>query len=142
MMGGAFPQGSYECNFEGRCGGVDTKYAIDNWPTPILFSGFEIGEGIKTGKSLATTPLTNPVRRAYDINGHSSWDLTAALAAVEDPTLYWNISPEGSCEILPPAGNQWHATPNRSHAYLIAKAPPAEVAKVLDDLLALPPGKK
>jgi hypothetical protein len=139
-MGGGYPQSSYECNFEGRSGGADAAYVVAHWPTPVLFSGFEIGVAISTGKGLRSTPDTNPVKRACDNNGHPSWDPTAALAAVEDPTRYWALSPEGSVEIKG-AGDQWHPTPNRGQSYLIVKVPPAEVGKALDDLLALPPRK-
>jgi hypothetical protein len=139
-MGGQFPQGGYECNFEGRSGGVDAQYTVEHWPTPILFSGVEIGLTIMTGKGLASTPVTNPVRRACDNNGHQSWDPTAVLAAVEDPTLYWNVSPDGYCQVIG-AGDQWHPSPNRGHSYLIAKLPPDEVAKALNALLSSPPGR-
>jgi purine nucleosidase len=141
VMGGQYPQGS-ESNFISTGAGPDTQYAVEHWPTPILFSGFEIGLPMITGKVLVHTPVTNPVRRAYDPNGRPSWDLTAALAAVEDPTLYWTVSPEGYCEVRSNGSDQWHETPNRHHTYLIAKMPPAEVGKVLDDLLALPPALK
>jgi hypothetical protein len=137
-MGGGYPSFSNECNFEGRSGGADARYTVENWPTPILFSGFEIGVAISTGKGLAATPVTNPVRRACDNNGHPSWDPTAVLAAVEDPTLYWTVSPSGYCQVVGP-GDQWHPTPNRGHSYLIAKVPAAEVGKVLNDLLTRPP---
>jgi hypothetical protein len=139
-MGGQYPQGC-ESNFISMGAGPDTQYVLEHWPTPVLLSGFEIGLPIITGKVLASvSPKISPVRRAYDvINGRPSWDLTAALAAVEDPTLYWTVSEEGYCEVLPSGCDQWHATPKRGHRYLIAKLPPAEMVKVLDGLLALPP---
>jgi hypothetical protein len=142
VMGGQYPQGG-ESNFVTGGGGLITQYAVEHWPTPILFSGFEIGEGIISGKALASTPSANPARRAYALNGfgngRSSWDLTAVLAAVEDPNLYWDVSGDGYCEVASDGTNQWHPTPHRGHFYLIAKVPPADVAKALDDLLALPP---
>jgi len=140
-MGGGYPKSGYECNFEGHSGGADAKYVVDNWPTPALFSGFEIGLAISTGKCLKNAPDTNPAKRACDNNGHSSFDPTAAYCAVEDPTRFWTISPEGSVEVLG-AGDQWHPTPNRHQSYLIVKAPPAEVGQALDDLLAKLPAKK
>jgi inosine-uridine nucleoside N-ribohydrolase len=140
-MGGGYPTSGYECNFEGRDGGADAKYVVENWPTPALFSGFEIGLPILTGKCLKTAPDTNPAKRACDVNGHPSWDPTAAYAAVEDPTRFWTLSPEGSVEVNG-AGDEWHPTPNRHQSYLIAKTPPAEVGQALDDLLAKLPTKK
>lgn len=146
VMGGQFPQsdpvrGEYNLSFGN--GGPDAQYAVEHWPTPILFTGFEIGLEIVTGKRLAAAPSANPVRRAYELftsfNGRPSWDLTAVLAAVEDPALYWRVSPEGYCQVSPIGTNQWHPTPNRAHSHLIAKVPSAEIADALDDLLALPP---
>jgi hypothetical protein len=145
VMGGAFPQGGPECNFSSGGGALDTRYVAEHWPTPILFTGFEIGQGIITGKGLVTAPATNPVRRAYELytsfHGRESWDLTAVLAAVEDPALYWKVSDDGYCEVFPDGKNQWHSTPHRGHAYLIENVSPVEIAQVLDDLLELPPGK-
>jgi hypothetical protein len=146
LMGGQFPQsdparGEYNLSFGN--GGPDAHYTVEHWPTPILFSGFEIGLEIVTGKQLLAAPPSNPVRRAYELftsfNGRPSWDLTAVLAAVEDPALYWDVSPEGYCQVTPIGTNRWHSTPNRAHSYLIAKVPPAEIAKALDHLLAQPP---
>jgi hypothetical protein len=140
-MGGGYPQIGGECNFEGHSGGADAKYVVDDWPTPALFSGFEIGLAISTGKGLRGTPDTNPAKRACDNNGHASFDPTAAYCAVEDPTRFWTISPEGSVEVKG-SGDEWHPTPNRHQSYLIVKVPPAEVGQALDDLLAKLPTKK
>jgi hypothetical protein len=140
-MGGGYPQCGYECNFEGRSGGADAQYVVANWPTPVLFSGVEIGGAISTGRGLRGTPDTNPVKRACDNNGHPSWDPTAAYCAVEDPTRFWTVSPEGSVEVIG-AGDQWHPTPNRHQTYLIKKVPPEQVGQALDDLLAKLPTKK
>ena len=108
-----------------------------------MFSGFEIGGAIITDTKLASASVKDPVRRAYELQdrftGHQSWDLTAALAAVEDPALYWDVGCGGYCEVAPGGANQWHSTPNRGHSYLIEKVPSADVAKVLDGFLAMPP---
>lgn len=146
VMGGGFPQSGGEYNFGAGGGGPDTQYTVEHWPTPILFSGFEIGGQIVTGKRLIDAPHNDPVRRAYELythfNGRQSWDLTAAFAAAGgDIAHYWNVSSDGYCQVTPSGADQWHPTPNRGHSYLIAKLPPSEVGKALDDLLALPPAK-
>jgi purine nucleosidase len=146
VMGGAFPQGGPEYNFSSGGGSPDTRYAVEHWPTPILFSGFEIGGNIVSGKVLVSAPPTDPIRRAYELhhssNGRQSWDLTAVLAAVNSPAPYWDVSGDGYCEVMPNGTDQWHPTPNRGHSYLVQKLPPADVARALDDLLALPPATK
>src|SRR5690242_1575489 len=48
-MGGAFPSGS---EFNINRDFISSKYVYENWPTPVLFSGFEIGEKIKAGLPL------------------------------------------------------------------------------------------
>jgi hypothetical protein len=141
VMGGAYPDG-HEWNFSGFNAGPDTKYVIDNWPTPILFSGFEIGGAIVTSKKLSIDPASDPVRRAYELfnglQGRQSWDLTAALAAVRPTYLYWNVSPEGTCVVTPDGKNTWSTTPH-GHTYLIARTPPSDVGVILDDLITIPP---
>ena len=145
VMGGKYPNNPItDCNFTAST----TQYVIASWPTPILFSGEEIGNEIITGKSLASTPITNPVRRAYELHGNlrggrPSWDLTAVLAAVRDPHLYWDVSPSGTCNVLGGnKGNDWVPTPDRGHTYLIKKRPPEDMAKILDDLMSAPPTHK
>jgi hypothetical protein len=146
VMGGHFPkcEKNGEYNFAAQQGGPDTEYAIENWPTPILFTGFELGEGINTGKNLVAAPASNPVRRAYELytqfKGRQSWDLTAILAAVRDPALYWTVETDGYCRVNPDGTNAWTPTPHRGHSYLTVKVPPSDMARLLDDLLALPPG--
>ena len=46
---------------------IATRAAVEGWPTPIVFSGFEIGAAITTGLSLEAAPAENPVRTAYSI---------------------------------------------------------------------------
>lgn len=58
-----------------------------NWPTPITFLGWEIGDPVHTGGSL---PEEDPLRKAlidYKCEGgRSSWDpMTALLAIIGDP---------------------------------------------------------
>ena len=144
-MGGQYPKSPItDCNFSAP----NTQYVVANWPTPILFSGCEIGNEIITGKSLASTPTTNPVRRAYELHGNlrggrQSWDLTAVLAAVRDPHLYWEVSPSGACNVFGGnKGNEWVPAPDSGHTYLIKKLPSENVAKILDNLMSEPPTHK
>lgn len=149
VMGGQFPNPQHyaEYNFSANGTGPDARYVVENWPTPILFSGFSIGQGISTGPALAEAPAANPVRRAYQLfdnavkNGRSSWDLTAVLAAVRDPHPYWNVMEDGYCAVDEKGINTWTPTPHRGHSYLSAKLDNAEMAHTLDGLISAPPGK-
>ncbi len=119
----------------------------NEWPTPVLYSGFEIGNSCPTGARLSTeTPENNPVRRSYEQwhgrpgQNRPSWDLTAALAAVTGPAPWWDLGPAGRCIVDPANGaNRWEAVPGGKDHYLVERMPPADVARALDDLLVLPP---
>jgi len=142
-MGGGYPSIGCECNFASADCWRDTQFVVDNWPTPMLFSGFEIGSGIITGKCLANAPAADPVKRIYGLvtgfGGRPSWDLTAALAATGDLDRYWSVSPPGYVRIFPGGGDQWYPAPDTGRSYLIVKMPPADVGKALDALLMAPP---
>ena len=150
VMGGQFPNPEHrdEWNFAANDLGPETKYVVENWPTPILFDGFSIGQGISTGPALATTPASNPVRRAYELfdnavkNGRSSWDPTTVLAAVRDPQKYWNVVSDGTCTVSDKGISDWSPTPHRGHSYLAPKIDNAEIKMALDELMATPPGTK
>jgi len=136
-MGGGFPSTSGEFNFNRDV--AATKYAVENWPTPILFSGAEIGSPIQTGAKLALTPESNPIRRAYELAGgyvgatRSSWDQTAVLAAIRDPLLYWDLVTTGYCAVGVDGSNTWHDYPDKDHAYLVKKLSNAEMVEIYGD---------
>ena len=111
-MGGTFVSGR-EFNFYSDIPAM--RHAVEAWPTPIVFSGFEIGQGIGTGAGLRDLPATNPVRRAYELSngltGHSSWDQTAVLYAVRGLAGklddMWGLSSSGSVVVSADGSNQW-----------------------------------
>ena len=96
-MGGKIPEGR-EANLIHD--GPAAAYAVAHWPTPIVFSGWEIGQEIMTGAGLRKAPEGTPVRRAYELynglNDRQSWDQTAVLYAVRglDGGLsdYWDVA--------------------------------------------------
>ncbi len=149
-MGGRFPEGRFDDGNGEYNVATDTAAsvrAINDWPTPVLFSGFEIGSRIFTGEALRRTPAGNPVRSAYQhyTGGKSreSWDLTAVLAAVRGPEDYWTVSRPGQC--LMHAGvargyNEWIPSATHRQRYLVEKMPPARLGRILDELLTTPPG--
>jgi len=63
-MGGKIPEGR-EANFVND--GPAAEYAVGNWPTPIVFSGYEIGKAILTGARLRDNPTSSPTRRAFEL---------------------------------------------------------------------------
>ncbi|MFW6164192.1 MAG: nucleoside hydrolase [Planctomycetota bacterium] len=145
-MGGKFPAGR-EANLIHD--GPAAAYAIAHWPTPIVFSGWEIGVEVLTGGRLAELPESSPVRRAYQLyNGlkpHKSWDQTAVLYAVRGTRggleAVWDLHREGRCHVFPDGRNAWRPEPDRPHAYLVEKMPPAQVARRIEALMLYQPTK-
>ncbi len=139
-MGGGYPSSGGEFNFNRDPDA--TVYAVENWPKPVLFSGFEIGVSILTGAKLALTSESNPIRRAYELAGgyvgstRSSWDQTAVLAAIRNPLLYWNLETTGYCSVAANGSNQWYSSPDSDHSYLISNVADAEMVEIIDNLMA------
>jgi inosine-uridine nucleoside N-ribohydrolase len=142
--GGKFPDGNGEYNLM-----WDTSAsvrAINDWPTPIVFSGFEIGARVKVGARLKDTTESNPVRACYQhyngLNNREAWDLTAILYAVRGSGDYWTISEPGFALMharVSHGYNEWISTPSKQHRYLIEKMAPDTLGKVIEDLLIEPP---
>jgi purine nucleosidase len=141
-MGGQFPEGR-EANI--RWDAAAAAEAIGNWPTEIIFSGWEIGRPIMTGGRLEQLPRTSPVRRSYELfNGlkpHHSWDQAATLFAVRgldngSASEYWTLSPPGRIVIDPADGsNTWEEKPGGTHRYKLTGRDPARIADEIDVLM-------
>lgn len=138
VMGGAFPSGS-EWNFE-MCP-RSARYVAEYWPTPIMFSGFEIGYEIITGERLFDdAPESSPVRQAYALylgqrGGRQSWDLTAVLYGVRGLADYWETQTGGYVEVSESGANRWLDSKDKDHSYLTKKMEPGQIRDLLDDLL-------
>lgn len=138
--GGKFPNGGGEYNVA-----VDTAAAvraINDWPTPIVFSGFEIGARVFVGQRLAQVAEPNPIRTGYQfyngLQNRESWDLTAALFAVRGAGDYWTLSEPGYCVMhggVPQGYNEWMPGTKHRHQYLIEKMAPEKLARVIEDLV-------
>jgi inosine-uridine nucleoside N-ribohydrolase len=79
----------------------------EKWPTPVIFSPFETGERIITGKNFGTLGQDHPVRAAYRLfndgdegKGRMSWDLTAAWYAVMGIEPFFKLSNQYDVSIL------------------------------------------
>lgn len=156
VMGGKYPQGK-EYNF--YFGGVQhaALKVVDTWPNevPIVFSGYEVGESIVSGKTYKQTLADGPLRLAllkqYSAldKGRFSWDETAVLYAVRGQSYQgeqlWKLHTGGHNVVDPKDGaNKWADTPDKNQSYMIIAAPPARIAQVLEDLVlgAKPRGAK
>ncbi len=142
-----YPYGR-EHNFFARGSAAFTGPVLDQWPTRILFSGYETGERILTGPALTELDRMNPVRRAYAghpseplVNGRMSWDQTAVLAAIRDPEQYWDLSGPGRVEVDSEGNSQWIDDPDGTHRHLIERENPGppEIANIIEKLMVYLP---
>ena len=140
-MGGHYPTAeNAEHNF--KFGGQKTAQAVNGWPTPILFSGWEVGNRLITGADWPEDqPASrNPIRRAYELygkpgQGRQSWDQTSVLAAIRDPGSWWALREDGYNHVFDDGRNQWRSAPDKEHAYLMERADRAEVVETIDRLM-------
>ena len=155
-MGGRYPSSGEQGEFNFATYPEATAYVLGHWPTPVMFSGGELGEKVLTGARLMKKydPARHPVARAYlEYTGgkdRMSWDQTAALFAVRGLAhggqTYFKAVSQGhnrfELGVGPPGGrgpqpsrNAWVAEPDSEQAYLVEAMPPAQLARVIEDLM-------
>ncbi|MGN6801057.1 MAG: nucleoside hydrolase [Ginsengibacter sp.] len=136
-MAGWFPQGrEYNLYTDSSA----SANVFNHWPTPVIFSGFEIGNNIKTGLGLAhDEALAGPVKDVFgycipkakeDSAGRSSWDETAVFVAIKGAEPYFGLK-RGHI-IINGGNNSWKDDPNGSQFYLTKALPNKEVAAILE----------
>lgn len=145
-MGGRYPRGK-EANFY-RPHPESTVVSVSNWPTTVVFSGWELGRDIITGGESFRQKAAkdSPVRRAYELYnnfaGRHSWDQTSVLYAVRgtDEDTLWSVQWDGSNHVFPDGSNEWRTSPhNENHGYLVAKMAPERIAEILEQLMLQEP---
>jgi inosine-uridine nucleoside N-ribohydrolase len=150
IMGGKFPSGENEWNFNGDMPGV-TKFVLENLIVPIVFSGYEIGVRIMTGPRLVEAGEASPLYVGYKyFSAHAPWmnqfyqigkitpnatyDQTSVLYSVRgDVGEYWDLVENGICVPDSTGGNYWKEINDRptNHAYLVLKKDPEEMAEII-----------
>lgn len=151
IMGGAFPRTSQpETNI--RLDPAAAVTVVNEWPGPLLFTGWEVGRVLSCGSELKSTPATNPVRRAFELRpyrkgraidaGKPAYDQTAVLLAVRgpDPEL-WQVVDKGRVVFDSDGHCQWKRDPPKRHAYVKIKGGPAKLTRLIEDLMKAPPNR-
>lgn len=146
-MAGLFPEGK---EFNVYCDTPASQVVAEEWPTEIIFSGFEIGNAVLTGKQLIGSEIKDsPVKDAYSIciaqtdpDGRMSWDLTAVLVAVKGYEPYYTVE-RGTFKVVNDEGaNSWIPGETGRHLRLIEKMPPAQIAALLENYIMHQPSVK
>jgi inosine-uridine nucleoside N-ribohydrolase len=124
-----------------------------NWPTPVVFSGYEIGVAAAFPHEVIERDLEyvkhHPLKEAYCLynpppHDRPTWDPTALLYAVYPERGYFELSPSGTVTVED-NGATWYR-PSRDgkgrHRYLVMSA--AQAARVREAIVQLsvePPGR-
>ncbi|MFB2120698.1 nucleoside hydrolase [Parapedobacter sp. 2B3] len=147
-MAGLFPEG---IEFNVYKDPSASANVFDNWPTPILFSGFEIGANIFTGCRVGARTDSGPVTKAYDYNlktyaeggetNRQSWDQTAVLIAVRNPSDYFYVNGPGKFTVDEKGFNKWDPTTDAGHYFVVHKYPYQHISDVVERLMLHNPAK-
>jgi hypothetical protein len=150
-MGGKFPKGDDEWNFNGNMPGV-TKYVLNNLKVPVVFTGFELGAQIKTGDVFNEIDPETPLYKGFmyfsqhapwikdqfkgKILDNSTFDQTAVLYAVNGGVdVLWEKITGGFCEADNKGGNRWVKRQNSNHAYLKLIEKPKFMALLIEAIM-------
>lgn len=115
-----------------------------DWPTPIVFSGFEIGEAIRYPAVSIEEDFNyvdhHPIPEAYQRyeptpHERPTWDLTSVLHAVFPDRGYFDLSPPGRVVVEDDAHTVFTPEASGPHRFLIAS--PEQVARVKEAFVQL-----
>lgn len=140
-MAGRFPRGN-EFNLAQDV--KSSKKVLTEWPTPILFSGFEIGQKIKTGIPLIHDEeiRESPVKDVFaicipmakeDSAGRMSWDETAVFVAIKGWQNFYDLE-TGKCDIHSDGINEW-TNGGTNEAHLVEKMPADQMSQIINRLI-------
>ena len=125
---------------------------VQRWPTPIVFSGFEIGIAVpypavsieQDYGYVAHHPLAEAYR-LYEPPPHNrpTWDLTSVLYAVFPERGYFDVSAAGTVTVEDDAFSRFDAAAEGQHRFLqLNDLQIARVTEALVQLSSQPPGHR
>jgi hypothetical protein len=116
----------------------------ESWPTPMVYSGFEIGIALPYPAASIERDygyvVHHPLAEAYvryipPPHNRPSWDLTSVLYAVLGDRGYFDVSPRGRVTIDASGVSRFEASADGLHSYLILR--PTQQPRVLEALVQL-----
>jgi len=111
-----------------------------NWMPPIIFSPWEVGDPIITGRTLMNiTSENNPVKKSYELftngQGRMSWDLITVIYAIRGGCKLWELSEKGKVTVDKDGVTSFKPNNDGLHYYIKNCAPVHEIEKYIDMLL-------
>lgn len=151
VMGGHFPQGKNEWNFNGNMPGV-TKFVLKNLTVPVVFTGYEVGVAIQSGAVFENLEKNHPLYVGFNhfsqnaswmkdrykgkILDNSTYDQTAVLYAVRGGEgTYWEVVNNGYCVAEENGDNYWVEGDKYNHSYIVLKNNAEEMARLIEALM-------
>ena len=160
-MACSYPSGK---EYNSKWDAESSRIALENWPTPVVFSDFQYGRDVFAGRALAESPSDgrNPVRdvfagnipsreevrrnphkclmSCFGMGGRAAWDETAVLVAVRGIEPYFNAE-RGAYRMVGSDGDdEWHPdAENGRHLRITEKVSKSEVGRVIDELICRKP---
>jgi len=124
---------------------------VDRWPTPVVFSGFEVGIAVTYPASSIERDYGyvshHPLSEAYILyepppHNRPTWDLTSVLYAVLGDRGYFELSAPGRVRVDDQGVTRFEVADSGPHAYLILRAEQrARVVEALVQLSSQPPSR-
>ncbi len=115
------------------------RSVLENWPTPIVFCGWEAGGSVITGAALEGM-AGHPVREAYRLytNGslrRQSWDLLTVLYAVLGDCDWIHAGEDGVISVQDDGATVFKACAGGRHSYTVNGVSNEKLAGYLNALL-------
>ena len=144
IMAGIFGPGYTHVEYNIDCDLPSAKKLIADWPTPAVFSGFEIGDMIQYPAVNIRNDFNyieqHPLKEAYHYyrgleNSQPTFDLTSVLYAVRPDHGYFDLSEPGTVILDENGHTTFKPDANGKHRYMKVSA--TQIAKVQEALTLL-----
>lgn len=142
LMAGDFAGNGPEYNVKEDV--ASAKKLAAEWPTPLVWSGFEVGRTIKfpatsidhdfawAPKHPVVDGYKNYMKFPYD---RETWDLTSVLYALRPDAGYFRLSAPGNVEVDAKGLTRYQPHPSGRHRYLIVND--MQRARILESMIWL-----
>jgi len=120
------------------------KVIAEKWPTPIVYSGFEIGIAIPYPATSIERDFGyvqhHPLAESYRLynpppHNRPTWDLTSVLYGVYPDRGFFNLSEPGQVTVEDDGFTRFEADPAGKHRYLMVT--PEQIVRVKEALVQL-----
>jgi hypothetical protein len=149
VMAGSFKTTGHDLEYNVTQDLPATKKLAKNWPTPVVWSGFEIGiavpyPAVSIERDFGYAPH-HPAAEAYCLynpppHERPTWDLTSALYAVRPDRSYFGLSSPGRVTVEEDGFTRFTPAPGgRDRFLMLNDVQVARVKEALVELASQPP---